>query len=545
MENSATQQESERLLQTRRISVIEEPRGEAFVCVYSSEDTRNGFHTFCFFLPPKHGERFLKEVGWDLRPDDFTPHVEQEEGYEAGKPVRNIYYLPEGNEWKAQALARIRDFWGIRPSAIEIAEEFRLFHNLYHDTARNVFLHCDVHGEEHEVVRYSTRWVEVHLKFLMDFLRATQMHLAMQWEGNYWSKHSLEELGLKEEEKEQRGRTFFWNFVAWNSRHDAECKSISRLLGKALLRCPGPVEYRNAYTESGATYPSFIVGHDEEGAPVKDTCDPGQVKGDAQRGMSLAFFRRGVLAKYFAEPRRYLVEDGRLSCGGLWGLRMDNDHPKYVIAFLMDLGLGLPPMESAHWESHNVAPDGGPSETFYTRNIRGWFASPKMPDLRLKSLYPRVNELWKRKYGWLLWREAAEEDFYIFRQVHVCLEENQAEFDQQNGLLAKLLNDFLNEAKITAAIKAQPTPIGGLNRLQQFLLDSGHADAEAHIKSLRLVQDLRSKGSAHRKSEEYTSCLERAGLAGLSIVECCSRVFSGAVGFVEWIRTAVLNDKSA
>ena len=72
------------LLQTRRISVIEEPRGAAFVRVYSSEDVRNGFRTFCFFLPTKHGERFLKEVGWDLGPDDFTPHVEQEESYEAG-----------------------------------------------------------------------------------------------------------------------------------------------------------------------------------------------------------------------------------------------------------------------------------------------------------------------------------------------------------------------------------------------------------------------------------------------------------------------------
>jgi hypothetical protein len=168
-----------------------------------------------------------------------------------------------------------------------------------------------------------------------------------------------------------------------------------------------------------------------------------------------------------------------------------------------------------------------------------------MPDLRLKSLYPRVNALWKQKHGWPLWREAAEEDFYIFRQVHVCLEENQAEFDQQNGLLAKLLNDFLNEAKIKAAIKAQPMPEGGLNRLQRFLLDSGHVDAEPQLKPLRIVQDLRSKGSAHGKSKEYTSCLDRAGLAGLSIVECSSRVFSGAVDFIEWIRTAVLNDKRA
>ena len=441
-------------------------------------------------------------------------------------------------------MARIRYFWGIRPSAIEVAEEFRLFYNLYHDTARNVFLHCDAQGEEHEV-RYSTTPVEVHLTFLMDFLRATQMHLAMQWEGNYWSTYSVEDLGLTQEEREPRGRTCLWNFVAWNCNHEGGYKSISQLLGKALLLRPGPVEYTDPHNPSEAKYPSFIVGHDAQGAPVRDTCDPEQVKDDSQRGMRLVFFRRNVLAKYFAEPSKYLVEDGRLSCGGLWDLRMDNDHPKYVIVFLSDLGLGLPPMERAHWESHNVAPDVACSETFHTRNIRAWFADPKLPDLRLKRLYPRVNELWERKPGWPLWREPAAEDSYVFRQVHVCLEENQAEFDLQSGLLAKLLNDFLNEAKITDAVKAQPTPEGGLIRLQRLLLESGHADAEPHIKPLRLVQDLRSKGSAHRKGQEYASCLKRPGLVGLSMVERSSRVFSGAVDFAEWMWTAVLDDHSS
>jgi hypothetical protein len=225
------------------------------------------------------------------------------------------------------------------------------------------------------------------------------------------------------------------------------------------------------------------------------------------------------------------------------GDKAGNDHPKYIIVFLRDLGLGLPPVEASHWQSHNVAPDGAPSETFYKRNILAQFTNPKMPDLSLKHLYPRVNKLWEQKHGWPLWRDAVEEDSYIFRQVHVCLEENQAEFDQQNGLLAKLTNDFLNESKIKADIKMQPLPDGGLNRLQQLLLESGFADAEARIKPLRIVQELRSKGSAHGKGKDYESCLKRAGLAGLSIVESSAMIFSGVVDFIEWMRSDVLKDR--
>lgn len=110
--------------------------------------------------------------------------------------------------------------------------------------------------------------------------------------------------------------------------------------------------------------------------------------------------------------------------------------------------------------------------------FRAWFANPTMPDLRLKMLYPRINEAWSKRYGWLLWREPESEDQYVFRQVHVCLDENQSEFDQQNGLAAKLLVDFLNEDELTKMLKSGAPPQGGLNRLELFLVDGGFTEAK-------------------------------------------------------------------
>src|SRR5207244_10680808 len=90
--------------------------------------------------------------------------------------------------------------------------EFRLFWNLYHDKTRQILLHSDTAGTEHSVVRLAGSRVEVQLRFLVDFLRAKQMHLALQFEGNYWSRHTLEELGLKAGQKETEGELFRWWF---------------------------------------------------------------------------------------------------------------------------------------------------------------------------------------------------------------------------------------------------------------------------------------------------------------------------------------------
>ncbi|MBI3850224.1 MAG: hypothetical protein HY298_08030 [Verrucomicrobia bacterium] len=545
MDEATKQQEIERLLQLRQIRVIENPTASAFVCVYSSEDVKNGFHTFCFLLPLIGDERFLKELSWDYRASDFNPQVQCVEHWRTGEKVREISYLPDGNETGAQPLVHARHFWGLRSPTIEIAEEFRLFHNLYQDTARGVFLHSDIHGVEHEVVRVANGRVEVHLRFLVDFLRAKQMHLAMQWDGAYWCQYSLSELGLKSVGSERRGATFHWHLSANEDRHhDDQCKCISRVIGKALILCPGPVEYRDPYEEDHSAYPSFIVGYNKQGAAITQTSDPKAADKDARHALQPVFFRRGVLARYFAEPTKFSVEDGYLRCGGLWGLRIDNDHPKYVIVFLKDLGLDLPGVERLHWRSFNVAPDGGVSKTFYSRNIKAWFANPTMPDLKLKHLYPMVNNLWQKAYGWPLWREPEEEDRYVFAQVHVCLDESQSEFDQQNGLLAKLLNDSLNEDKIKGTLRAQAPNPGGLNRLQQFFIEAGYGDADLRIRPLRVLQELRSKGSAHRKSSEYEVVLKRAGLKGLPVVDASMKIFAGAVEFIEWLKVNVLKDNS-
>jgi hypothetical protein len=377
----------------------------------------------------------------------------------------------------------------------------------------------------------------VQLKFLTDFLRAKQMHLALQFEGNYWSKNTLEELGLRAAQKESEGELFRWWWSIGIHPSPDEYNVISRLLGKAIIPCPGEVTYVDPYADEDTTHPAFIVGVDATGGELSDAWDESRGNDNA---LTPVYFRRAVLGKYFAEPERYEVGDGDLRCSGFWSLRMDNDHPQHVMAWLKDLAQSLPAAEREHWRSYNIASDGVPSRTFYTRNIRAWFADPTMPDLRLKMLYPRTNEDWRKNHGWPLWHDPEPEDEYVMRQLHVCLDENQSEFDQQNGLLAKAMVDFLNVTKITDALKTSEPPDGGLNRLEALLTKSGFSGASARIEPLRVIQSLRSAGAAHKKGEKYSAALQRGGLEGLPLVEASMKVFQGAVNFIGWMRTDVL-----
>ena len=537
MEDAAKNHEIERLLQAARIRLIEKPTDQAFVCVYSSESARNGFHCFSYLIPLDQGDTFLSDVAWDLRNDSFRPRVECVERNVDGKRERQVFYLQHGNESGAEAIVHKRFYWRNYPNEIEIAEEFRLFWNLFYDKTRQILLNSDTDGTEHTVVRIIESRVEVQLKFLTDFLRAKQMHLALQWEGNYWSKCALGDLGLKAAQQENNGDLFRW-WLSVNDRDAGEeFKSISRLLGKAIIPCPGEVTYSDPYAAEDTTHPAFIVGLDGTGQEITDAWSESTGNDNA---LTPVFFRRAVQGKYFAEPERYEVGDGTLRCLRFWDLRMDNDHPQHVVAWLKDLAQSLPTAEREHWRSYNIAPDGVPSLTFYARNIRGWFADPMMPDLRLKMLYPPTNKEWSSRFGWPLWRAPEAEDQYVFRQLHVCLDENQSEFDQQNGLLAKLVVDFLNEVEITKALKVPKPPNGGLNRLELFLTNAGFTQARQQIESLRVIQSLRSAGAAHGKGEEYVAAMKRGGLQGLSLVDASMKVFQGAVNFVEWLRSEVL-----
>jgi hypothetical protein len=281
----------------------------------------------------------------------------------------------------------------------------------------------------------------------------------------------------------------------------------------------------------------FITAIDKEGNP---TYQSSQQEKEGQRTnnfLTMVFFRRDVLPKYYNQPERYTVEDGRLACGGLWSMRLDNDQPKYVIAWLGDLGY-LSGDEQGHWKAFNVAPDGTFSRTFITRNIRAFPADPESPDLVFKQRYPRVNAAWKARFGWPLWKDPHAGDEYVFKKIHVSLNDGQSEFDDQNLLLAKLVVDFLNENELEKGANDLPKEAKGIAKLTGFVEANGLTGGKPHLQFLRNLQSIRSKG-VHRKDERYTKALGALGVESLNRVDASRLIFQMAVELLQWLESAI------
>lgn len=77
-------------------------------------------------------------------------------------------------------IVHYRDFYGIKPSYVEISEEFRLLNNLYHDTNTNIFYEIENNGECAEVAKITNEdCVYIKLKSLMRYAAAKQMALLL------------------------------------------------------------------------------------------------------------------------------------------------------------------------------------------------------------------------------------------------------------------------------------------------------------------------------------------------------------------------------
>jgi len=261
--------------------------------------------------------------------------------------------------------------------------------------------------------------------------------------------------------------------------------------------------------EAEADYEDFIIGIDGNGDPKLYTCNEDKLSNyfgknpHAPHYLTPVYFRRDVLTKYYSKPEMYSVEDGYLSCGTLWGLQMDNNHGKYIIVFLGDLGRDLPAEERGYWKSYNVPPEGTISDVNWKRSFLAEFTNPEKADLLFKHQFNIFQEKWSKKFGWLLFKPLSEDDEHNFKVLRVPVSNDQSEFDQQSMALTKVLVDSLNEEEIQAQILGEvPKNSKGINKLSLWFQEMGLIGSEEHIKFLRSLQDLRN-GAGHRKGKDY------------------------------------------
>ena len=487
----------------------------AWLPVYASlQDEKQRVSLYSALAPRTLTERVLSHFEWDID----SAYFGRPAFMKYGPDEEDTSYLRFGDDSGMEPLMLCRHFGGLRQPHVEISEEFRLFHNLACNERNETYIRIDNAGYEEDVIRMDDGITTIQLRSISQFLSAKEMDLVVYFIVERTSSQTLEELGMDPTDASSEfgnERMAFGRFTSSLPYPRQDAKTYSVIVGKAIIR-GGIKEDCGIWPYEKAECPvRFVVDTDTQGNEIESCCGSPEcvdAGSDSYGYLTPVFFTRDVMHKYYDDTSKYAVSDGGICCGTLWRLPVDNNHEKYVIAYLGDLGLYLPIREQQYWRSFNIAPDGTISNVAWNRDFAAQFVDPERPDLLFKLRYSELKKAWQDAGGWSLFLPLAQEDEHCLAGLRSLASSNQSEFDRQVLSLAKILVDSLNEKELTRQLPAGPDDEKGIAKLERFLTHAGVTGFEQHIKFLRDLQSLRSTGSAHRKGSGYTRSMK--ALAG-------------------------------
>jgi hypothetical protein len=441
-----------------------------------------------------------------------------------------------------EAFAIYRNFHDAYESSFELSQNFILYHNLHYD--RDQEKHIDPLSDE-EVIMYPEHCtIRVKATYLRDYLAARKMVLVRFHDHRrFVGQPAKKALGKESFESETKTDESYYHVRGADLNGTG--KTFSRLLGKDLITPfaePANQDYLFLAGKTKEEFAKFVIGITGRGNMVESTCDEKKLSNYfVDRGtphfLTPVFFKRDVLQKYYATPRRYTVRTGILQCLDLWNIPFGVNNEGLVHVWLGDLGR-IPYEEQMHWRLHNVLPSGGLEEAFYRTQILAEFAESKDPIHLLQNARDHLNSQFESKFSFRLFRELGGEDSYLAKSIHVPTSAEQKELDEQLLYLAKYLVDSIDKSLLEERVKWRPTNQGentSIRFLKAFLeevLGMQETLARQSTDALRMLQSMRSLSSAHLKPTEYRKELEKLGLAALKpkgVIEKLSGLVTGSL----------------
>lgn len=468
------------------------------------KDGSNGGR-FAAFSQPSHRPEVLSRGEWDLKPGEGGPGFMQH--HEDGKWVTTYYRNSEGPE--VEPLILEQSFFGAAPDTYLISEEFRLLMHLWQDPASGSYYAIGDDGEKELAVKFEGERISVRTPILRRYQAARQLDLLLFTDSAVFveTDEPLESFEDMNEPDHVEDELNFVEFHVGETRM-LDMRLLSRLLAKRVL--PPPPQEQSAiwpWDQQDEVYPEFIIGEDQNGRPIRFTCEEGKLANyfgknpDAPHYLTPVFFKPEVLQRYYDDPEHYVISDGRLSFGNLWGVQIDNGNPNVVMVFLGDIGRDIPNNHRTHWLAHNVPPVGPMSESTFRRSFLAQFAETENPEHLFKYAYDQFQETWEETWGWRLHRKPSGADKQIIQRLRIPLNESDAELEAQLLGLAKLLVDFLNETDLTQGLPKVANE-KGIGKLERFLRLAGYTEVNRDIALLRRIQTLRSRIAAHTSGSD-------------------------------------------
>lgn len=529
--------------QEKNISYIEERYGtEEFVQVCGRRKLNDADASFwCGLVKSEHIQEIFKSVGWDTHYSDCYPGF-----VECGDKVSYTRYL-RLNEY-IEPIIFGREFYGLKEDYVEVSEEFRLLNNLYYNKYDGNYYYILENGEMEEVIKIQDKdTILISLKYLKKYASAKKMTIVLFFDIRYEVQGTLKDNKLDRLNRECKTDEIFYT-IGCKELGTVNKTCISRLLGKKILYSM-PIEKCGYYPyESQRKYIDYIIGIDENGENIEYTSNPDKLadyfgkNSDAPHYLTPVTFKSEVLDKYIKRSE-YKVTDGRISCGYLWGIKIDNDHKGYISAYLGDLGTYLPESEQLHWKYYNIVCAESLSKTAFCRDFLNCPVESAIIDLKFKRDYKLLQQKWYAKYGWEFFKKLTEEDKHNFDNIHVPYVESQSEFDNLVQYLVKSIIDSINEEclSVIESTNDKGEKIRGITKLEEWFSENKYQDYEKHIQFLRNVQALRSSCSSHRKGKNYEKISKKFEMGEHSLIDTFESILYLADEFICYLLSLIDN----
>lgn len=502
------------------------------VTVYLSNSQTSHNHWLSSALIPSNQIKLvLSSPCWNFSHEQGLPNAVK--CYVNGK--ERVEYLRYGTDNGIEPLVIEREFYGMRNNYREISEEFRLFHRLYHDRKLDQYIKIDDAGNEQVVVVVEPNCIQIRLKEIRQFLAIKEMYLSIQFDYREHSEYSLKELELQKGGCDQREGLLCWGYNYGDFDAYSRHRAFSRLLGVRLIP-PLPKSKSDFWgfaEEPKDKQVEFIIEIDENGDEV--VAQPNDVD-----YLTPVHFRKQVLDKYYQQPSKYSVKDAILYCGNLWSIYIDNHHRDKVCAWLGDVGK-LSYEEQLHWRSHNIAPQGSVSETYFKRQILAEFTDSERPEHIFRQRYYNLKKVCDEWLSWQLLLPLDPDDEHHFQGIRIPATDEQRDFDELVLGLTKVLIDSLNEKCLNKLIATDQLDKlkGSIARLEAALTACDVQGIAEHISFLRKLQSLRSSSAAHRKGSNYRKIANDFGVEDQSLRSVFTEILRQTLALLDFLIAVV------
>ena len=481
-------------------------------------------------------KKFLSDSHWFINTEFGIPNKYQEanEEIDYNKTIKaelnGVFYYP---------FTFRRHFNNYIPDKFQVIEHFLLYYNCFWVQEEMVYKAFYKDGELKTIIKCiikekeETYLIDTHV--LKDYLSLRKTYLARFHDHRKRSKEDMTSFLKRDFQTYEliNENSFFELDLRTDIQYD-NIKSTSRLLGKDIIK---PYENPESYSWSAQNeeneYLDFIIGRNENGKEIKQSCDPDSLSSyfvdkGTTHFLTPIYFKRELLQKYYAEPSKYNISEHSIEYLNFWRIEIDITKEKLVQVYLGDVGRNLTFSEQLHWRQFNVAPKGKISSHRFKRDFLVEFASPEIeeaPITYFKQEYNKLNSQFKSLHSNYLFKKLAKDDQHLFSTLHIPVTNEWKELDEQILGLAKICTDSFDQkilSKITGkkigdeGKNAKPIK-GSLSLLYEYLSSFiKEEELEVIIAPFNMLQAFRSSSVAHRKSKTLEKTLKKYKLENLS-----------------------------